>query len=262
MSVLLELTDDPSEIEPSTLWIFNKRDNSTGQTGWYHGNTPTQVVTQCLLRCTKPGDVVIDPFFGSGTTAFDGLRRGRKVIGVELQQELAQKVARQLQETYPNKSEDWRLFVGDSNSETILYQVKEQLERWNQFPSLIFAHPPYHDMIRFSDEPNCLSNTGSLNAFLDRWQSVAQRWLEILPQGKWMTLVIGDMYRNGEWIPLGFLSMQRVLDTGLAKLHAIVVKNIADQRSLRRKEALWRSLAQKQNLFVYGHEYTYFFKRT
>lgn len=261
MSILFGLEDDPSEIEPSTLWLFDKRDNSTGQTGWYHGNTPTQVVTQCLLRCTKPGEVVVDPFFGSGTTGFDALRRGRKVIGVELQRELAEKVAHQLQDAYPDRSDDWRLFVGDCASETVFHQVKEQLDYWNQSPALIFMHPPYHDMVRFSDDPNCLSNAGSLESFLDRWQSVSARWLSLLPKGKWMAVVMGDMYRNGEWIPLGFLTMQRVLDTGLAKLHAVVCKNIADQRSLRRKEALWRSLAQKQSLFIFGHEYVFFFKR-
>ena len=33
---------------------------------------------------TDPGDVVLDPFIGSGTTAFAALDKGRKVIGIEL----------------------------------------------------------------------------------------------------------------------------------------------------------------------------------
>ncbi len=35
---------------------------------------------------TDPGDVVLDPFIGSGTTAFAALGKGRKVIGIELHQ--------------------------------------------------------------------------------------------------------------------------------------------------------------------------------
>ncbi|MEO8722809.1 MAG: site-specific DNA-methyltransferase, partial [Sphingobium sp.] len=36
-----------------------------------------------LLACTKPGDVVLDPFFGTGTTGAVAKRLGRKWIGIE-----------------------------------------------------------------------------------------------------------------------------------------------------------------------------------
>jgi modification methylase len=36
-----------------------------------------------LLACTKPGDVVLDPFFGTGTTGAVARRLGRRWIGIE-----------------------------------------------------------------------------------------------------------------------------------------------------------------------------------
>jgi modification methylase len=36
-----------------------------------------------LLACTKPGDVVLDPFFGTGTTGAVATRLGRRWIGIE-----------------------------------------------------------------------------------------------------------------------------------------------------------------------------------
>ena len=36
---------------------------------------------------TDPGDVVLDPFIGSGTTAFAALELGRKAIGIEINEE-------------------------------------------------------------------------------------------------------------------------------------------------------------------------------
>jgi DNA modification methylase len=43
----------------------------------------------CIKAGTKEGDVVLDPFMGSGTTAYVAQRLGRKWIGVELNPEYA-----------------------------------------------------------------------------------------------------------------------------------------------------------------------------
>lgn len=52
-----------------------------------HGRHPTQkpeaLVAQCLAACTHPGDLVLDPFLGSGTTAVVALRTGRRCVGIE-----------------------------------------------------------------------------------------------------------------------------------------------------------------------------------
>jgi modification methylase len=40
-----------------------------------------------LLACTKPGDIVLDPFFGTGTTGAVARRLGRKWIGIEREPE-------------------------------------------------------------------------------------------------------------------------------------------------------------------------------
>ena len=44
---------------------------------------PESLLYRILLACTKPGDVVLDPFFGSGTTGAVARRLGRKWIGIE-----------------------------------------------------------------------------------------------------------------------------------------------------------------------------------
>ena len=53
-----------------------------------HGKHPTQkplaLVERCLLASTQPGDLVLDPFMGSGTTAVAAVRIGRKCVGVEM----------------------------------------------------------------------------------------------------------------------------------------------------------------------------------
>lgn len=45
---------------------------------------PPELITPCILAGTKPGDTVLDPFGGSGTTGMVALELGRKAVLVEL----------------------------------------------------------------------------------------------------------------------------------------------------------------------------------
>jgi DNA modification methylase len=45
---------------------------------------PVELITPCILAGCPPDGVVLDPFFGSGTTAEAALKLGRRYIGVEL----------------------------------------------------------------------------------------------------------------------------------------------------------------------------------
>jgi modification methylase len=55
---------------------------------------PEALLYRILLACTKPGDVVLDPFFGTGTTGAVARRLGRKWIGIERERKYV-KVARE-----------------------------------------------------------------------------------------------------------------------------------------------------------------------
>ncbi len=46
---------------------------------------PTKLIEPCILAGSRPGDFVLDPFFGSGTTGLVAATHGRYFIGIELQ---------------------------------------------------------------------------------------------------------------------------------------------------------------------------------
>ncbi len=50
---------------------------------------PTTLVEPCLELTSRPGDLVLDPFIGSGTTGVVALRTGRRFIGIELNPDYA-----------------------------------------------------------------------------------------------------------------------------------------------------------------------------
>lgn len=50
---------------------------------------PEALLHRVILSCTAPGDVILDPFFGSGTTGAVAKRLGRRFIGIERDQTYA-----------------------------------------------------------------------------------------------------------------------------------------------------------------------------
>lgn len=77
--------------EPICGLLRNKRDVWTVTTSPYadaHFATfPPDLIKPCILAGTKPGDVVLDPFGGSGTTGMVALELGRRAVLVELNPE-------------------------------------------------------------------------------------------------------------------------------------------------------------------------------
>lgn len=45
---------------------------------------PAKLIEPCILAGSRPGDVVLDPFFGAGTTGMVALEHGRRCLGIEL----------------------------------------------------------------------------------------------------------------------------------------------------------------------------------
>ena len=76
---------------PNVLQRTPVRDNR------YHPNEkPVSLVATFLQLHTLPGDVVLDPFMGSGTTLVTGKRMGRTVIGVEIEEKYCEIAAKRL----------------------------------------------------------------------------------------------------------------------------------------------------------------------
>jgi hypothetical protein len=50
----------------------------------FEGQKPEKLVRRIIESCTNPGDLVLDPFLGSGTTAIASLNLSRRCIGIEL----------------------------------------------------------------------------------------------------------------------------------------------------------------------------------
>src|SRR4029077_6165761 len=69
-------------------WYFPRVAGTFKQRRRFHGcQMPEQLLGRIIRLCSKPGDLVVDPFSGSATTLAAAKKLGRRFIGFELSPE-------------------------------------------------------------------------------------------------------------------------------------------------------------------------------
>ena len=251
---------DYPEVKTDTFWQFPTRLKEHGHSNDYHGNYIPQLAQQFYERYTKKGDVVLDLFFGSGTSGIEAVNMDRRCIGVELKQELVDSVSKKF--TPKQLVTDVNIICGDSTSQEAMDKVQARLEvMGKEKAQFLILHPPYDDIIKFSDKKEDLSNCSSTEEFYDLFEKVAKNGYDMLEKGRFAALIIGDSYKNSEVQPLGFKCMERMQNLGM-KLKATIVKDIqGNERAKGRTANLWRYRALAGGFNIFQHEYIFIFQK-
>lgn len=251
---------DYPDVKTDTFWQFPTRLKEHGHSNDYHGNYIPQLAQQFYQRYTKKNDVVLDLFFGSGTSGIEAVNMGRRCIGVELKQDLVDSVSTKF--TPKQLVTDVNIICGDSTSKDTMEKVKARLEIMGEEKAqFLILHPPYDDIIKFSNKKEDLSNCSSTEEFYDLFEKVAKNGYDLLEKGRFAALIIGDSYKNSEVQPLGFKCMERMQKLGM-KLKATIVKDIqGNERAKGRTANLWRWRALAGGFNIFQHEYIFIFQK-
>ena len=87
----------------------------------------------------------------------------------------------------------------------------------------IFAHPPYNNIIKYSKDIKEDLSTLELKEFLDQMNLFSKECVRILKRNKYCAILIGDVRKNKNVIPLGFYIMNIFIETGFT-LKEIIIK--------------------------------------
>jgi site-specific DNA-methyltransferase (cytosine-N4-specific) len=82
-AAIREATPDDKLRNKRSVWSVNTQATA----GAHFATYPPTLIEPCVLASTKPGDFVLDPFFGSGTTGLVAQQNGRRYVGIELHPE-------------------------------------------------------------------------------------------------------------------------------------------------------------------------------
>lgn len=92
-------------------WYFPRVAGTFKQRAGFHGcQMPEQLLGRIIRSCSNPGDLVLDPFGGSGSTLVVAKKLERHYLGFELSVDYVEKINERLDSTQPGQALD-----GDPN---------------------------------------------------------------------------------------------------------------------------------------------------
>lgn len=119
-----KLKCNPLGKNPTDVWEFAKvtsgTDRASPERTAHPAQFPIAVIDRVVRACSNPGDVIFDPFIGSGTTAEVALSTSRFVLGFEIERKYMEIAEKRL-----NDFHDWDRGVKAQRTLPILEQEPE-----------------------------------------------------------------------------------------------------------------------------------------
>ena len=234
------------ELETNTVWSFPKRGKWATHDAKYRGNFSPYVAKNIILRYSQPNDLVLDQFVGGGTTLIECKLNNRNAIGVDINPAAVSLTQSKLDFTCEC----------NPNIEVKLGNACDLREIKNDSVDLICTHPPYADIIKYSDGIDGDLSQLKYKDFVVAMEQVAKECYRVLKKNKYCAIVMGDTRKNGMVQPLGFEVMQKFIQAGF-KQKEIIIK---EQHNCK-ATGFWKTNSQKYNFLLLAHEYIFIFKK-
>ena len=245
MSNKIPLQPENFELETNTVWSFPNRGKWATHNSKYRGNWSPYIPRNVILRYSKEGDAVLDQFVGGGTTAVEAKLTHRNFIGIDINPNAVdlckEKCDFEFETQYTTE-----IKMGDAR----------KLDLPDESIDLICTHPPYADIIQYSENIEGDLSHLSMKAFLPEIHRVAEEAYRVLKKDKYCAILMGDTRKNGMVQPLAFETMTMFKLAGF-KLKEIIIK---EQHNCK-ATGYWKTNSIKYNFLLLAHEYLFIFKK-
>ncbi|NLB62394.1 MAG: methyltransferase domain-containing protein [Clostridiales bacterium] len=234
------------ELEMNTVWSFPERGNWATQDAKYRGNWSPYIPRNLILRYSAPGDFVLDQFAGGGTTLVEAKLLGRDSLGVDINP-VALRLCHEKTDFEYQGAGCVTIKQGDACN--LDFVNKDSVD-------FICTHPPYADIINYSDDISGDLSLLKVKDFLNAMESVAAECFRVLKPGKFCAILMGDTRKKGCVIPMSFEVMCIFQNAGFT-LKELIIK---EQHNCK-ATGYWRTNSIKYNFLLLAHEYLFVFRK-
>lgn len=235
------------KLEMTTQWSFPERGDWATHDAKWRGNWSPYIPRNIILRYSKEGDFILDQFAGGGTTLVEAKLLNRNIVGVDCNDVALERCREKTDFDYELAKGKVKIIKGDARNLNFLKD--ESID-------LICTHPPYADIIKYSDGlDNDLSQL-KVKDFLEQMKPVAAESFRVLKNGKFCAVLMGDTRQKGCMIPMSFDVMKIFQDAGFT-LKELIIK---EQHNCK-TTGYWKTNIVKYNFLLIAHEYLFVFRK-
>ncbi len=222
----------PLRIQPTTLWDYPSQNYAAPGMSrrqgdiHYAGATPSYVIWNLLERYTREGDLMIDPFCGSGTSLDVAADLKRKARGFDVS--------------------PYRDDIEPADA--------RELPMPDEVVDFVFMDPPYSDNLKYSDDERCIGRINATDeAYFEALEDAFDEAWRVMKDRRYMAVYICDYYgkppgsRRAEFVPIGMRCMALLALKFRLIEHICVVRH---NRAL--KDGRRRRQAEEGNFFLRG----------
>lgn len=242
----IEFPSEDFELELNTVWSFPQRGNWATHDAKYRGNWSPYIPRNILLRYSQEKDLVLDQFVGGGTTLVEAKLLNRNIIGVDVNPESLQRCKEKCNFKIENSA---KITIKKGDARKLNFIENDSID-------LICTHPPYTNIIQYSENIKEDISHYDVKDFLEQMKLIASESYRVLKKDKFCAILMGDIRRKGHVVPLGFDVMNIFVNSGL-KLKEIIIK---EQHNCK-ATGYWKTSSIKYNFLLLAHEYLFVFKK-
>ena len=235
------------ELEMTTHWSFPKRGDWATHDAKWRGNWSPYIPRNILLRYSREGELVLDQFAGGGTTLVEAKLLNRDIIGVDVNEAALERCREKV--AFEHEGADGKVYIRKGDARSLDFLPDGSID-------LICTHPPYADIIKYSEDIEADLSRLKVRDFLEAMKPVAAECFRVLKKGRFCAVLMGDTRQKGCMVPMSFEVMRIFQDAGFT-LKELIFK---EQHNCK-ATGYWKTSSVKYNFLLIAHEYLFVFRK-